>query len=62
MAKKTIEKKFGEHSKADVINALGLRRVNRLSDGKRVWLDLNGNEYASIAQAAAMLKPQKEGE
>ena len=61
MAKKNVSKKFGEYTKAQVIKLLGLHRVNRLSDGKRVWLDLNGKEYASLADAVAVLKPKKEG-
>jgi len=46
-------------SKRDIIEALGLRRVTRYSDGKRVWVSVKGKEYDSLADAANEMRIQK---
>jgi hypothetical protein len=59
MAKKNSSNKFGEYTKAEVIALLGLRRVSRYSDGKRVWISAEGKEFESVVQAALTL-PKKD--
>jgi hypothetical protein len=61
MSKKNKTNKYHpEYTKAEIIAALGLRRVTRYSDGARVWISADGKEYTSIKEASNDL-PQKEG-
>ena len=47
------------YSKRAIIKSLGLKRVARVRDGHRVWLDTQGNEYESIAEAAKLIMATK---
>lgn len=61
MKNNKTKKYHPEYTKSEIIAALGLRRVNRYSDNKRVWISAAGKEYASIKEAALDM-PKKEGE
>lgn len=46
-------------SKAEIIKTLGLKRVMRMSDKKRVWVSIEGKEYESLSEAAKFM-PKRE--
>lgn len=47
--------------KSEIKKRLVLRRLTRVSDGKRVWVSgLDGREFATLADAEAALRGKKD--